>query len=270
MADAHSGTRFTLLNNAGLNNAGQDNNAAQDNDAATPVLTRLYAYPAHPNARWVRSNFISSLDGGATADGKSAGLAGPGDKELFGLMRELADVVVVGAGTVRIENYGGAQLSAAARQGRRMRGQDEVPPIAIVTQSGRLDRDMMVFTKTEVPPLVLTCTTAAAETTARLGGIAEVIDCSGTDPGTVDLETVLTELASRGLRRVLTEGGPRLHSAFIEDDLLDELCLSLAPILVGGQARRIATGPGQVMTRMRRAHLLADDAGYLYARYVRQ
>ncbi len=257
MTEADSGTRFTLLDGS-------------VRDATVPALADLYAYPGHPASCWVRSNFIASLDGGATSDGKSAGLAGPGDKELFGLMRELADVVVVGAGTVRIENYGGAQLSAAARQARRMRGQDEVPPIAIVTQSGRLDRDMSVFRKTEIRPLVLTCGEVATETSFRLGSVAEVIDCSGPDPATVDTATMLSALKSRGLTRVLTEGGPQLHSTFIEEDLLDELCLSLAPVLVGGQARRIATGPGQVFTRMRRAHLLTDDAGYLYARYVRQ
>jgi riboflavin biosynthesis pyrimidine reductase len=262
MAEAQSGTRFTLLDGT-----------VRDTGTSAPTvaeLAQLYAYPASPQRCWVRSNFIASLDGGATADGKSAGLAAAGDKELFRLMRELADVIVVGAGTVRIENYGGAQLSAAARQARQMRGQDEVPPIAIVTQSGRLDRDMLVFTKTEIRPLVLTCSAAAAETSVRLGGIADVVDCSGADPATVDLATMLSTLASGGMPRVLTEGGPRLHSAFIEEDLLDELCLSLAPVLVGGQARRIATGPGRVLTGMRRAHLLADDAGYLYARYVRR
>ena len=76
---------------------------------------------------------ITSLDGGATDDGKSGGLGGPGDRAVFRLMRELADVILVGAGTVRIENYSGAQLGAAAAPGRQARGQAEVPPIAIVT-----------------------------------------------------------------------------------------------------------------------------------------
>jgi len=232
-------------------------------------LAGLYSYPDRLEKSWVRSNFITSVDGGATADGKSGALAGPGDRTLFQLMRALADVVVVGAGTVRIENYGGVQLSVGARQGRQARGQAEVPPIAIVTQSGRLERDMLVFTHTEVAPLVLTCTAAAAGTRHYLGGAAEVLDCSGADPGAVDMGVMLAMLASRGLRRVLTEGGPRLHSSFIEADLLDELCLTLAPTVVGGQARRIATGPGQVRTAMHRAHLLADDAAYLYTRYVR-
>jgi riboflavin biosynthesis pyrimidine reductase len=255
MAEPDAGTQLTLLD------------TAENVDEAR--LLDLYAYPEKPQRGWVRSNFISSLDGGATADGKSGALAGPGDKALFGLMRELADVIVVGAGTVRAENYGGAQLSAAARQGRRSRGQSEVPPIAIVTQSGRLDHDMKVFTKTEVRPLILTCTAAVSDTRDRLGSVADVVDCSGADPAAADVATLLATLTARGLPRVLTEGGPSLHSTFIEAGLLDELCLSVAPVLVGGQARRIATGPGQVLTTMRRAHLLADDAGYLYARYVR-
>jgi riboflavin biosynthesis pyrimidine reductase len=259
MAETDAGTRLTLLDTA---------EPAAGSQA--PDLEKLYAYPDDLQRCWVRSNFISSLDGGATADGKSGGLAGPGDKALFGLMRELADVIVVGAGTVRVENYGAVRLSAAARQDRRTRGQAEVPPIAIVTQSGQLDRDMKVFSNTEAVPLVLTCAVAASDTRERLGPVAEVLDCSGADPGAVEAATVLTTLAARGLPRVLTEGGPHLHGTFIEAGLLDELCLSLAPVLVGGQARRIATGIGEILTKMRRAHLLADDAGYLYTRYVRR
>ncbi|OBG23222.1 pyrimidine reductase family protein [Mycobacterium sp. 852002-51057_SCH5723018] len=231
-------------------------------------LPRLYAYPER-DGPWVRANFITSVDGGATADGKSGGMGGPGDRLIFELLRELADVIVVGAGTVRIEGYSGAQLGAADRQRRQARGQGELPPLAIVTKSGRLDRDMAVFTHTEVPPLVLTCTAAAEETRRRLSGLCEVIDCSSGDSGQVDEAALLAVLAGRGMRRVLTEGGPTLLGAFIQHDLLDELCLTMAPYVVGGLARRIATGPGQLLTRMRRAHILSDDAGYLYARYVK-
>jgi 5-amino-6-(5-phosphoribosylamino)uracil reductase len=71
------------------------------------------------------------------------------------------------------------------------------------------------------------------------------------------------------MRRILTEGGPTLLGTFVQRDLLDELCLTIAPYLVGGLARRIATGPGQVLTHLRCAHILTDDAGYLYTRYVK-
>jgi riboflavin biosynthesis pyrimidine reductase len=231
-------------------------------------LPQLYAYPEQQR-NWVRANFITSVDGGATADGKSGSMGGSGDRLIFNLLRELADVIVVGAGTVRIEGYSGAQLGAAQRQHRQARGQSEIPPVAIITRSGRLDRDMPVFTRTEVSPLVLTCTAAADETRRRLTDRAEVVDCSGKDPGEVDEAAVLAILGARGMRRVLTEGGPTLLGSFMQRDLLDELCLTTAPYVVGGLARRIATGPDQVLTKMRCAHVLTDDAGYLYARYTK-
>ncbi|ASX01404.1 pyrimidine reductase family protein [Mycobacterium intracellulare] len=231
-------------------------------------LPRLYGYPEH-DATWVRANFITSVDGGATSGGSSGAMGGPGDRFIFNLLRELADVIVVGAGTVRIEGYSGAQLSAAQRQHRQARGQSEVPPLAIVTKSGHLNRDMAVFTRTEVPPLVLTCAAAAAQTRRLLSGVCEVLDCSGGDPEKVDEAALLAALGERGLRRILTEGGPMLLGSLIDRDMLDELCLTIAPYIVGGQARRIAAGPGQLLTGMRCAHVLTDDTGYLYTRYVR-
>ncbi|OSC37451.1 pyrimidine reductase family protein [Mycobacterium decipiens] len=230
-------------------------------------LPRLYAYPE--DGTWLRANFISSLDGGATADGTSGAMGGPGDRFVFNLLRELADVVVVGAGTVRSEGYSGVHLGVAQRQRRQARDQSEVPQLAIVTKTGHLNRDMAVFTRTEVPPLVFTSTAAATQTRQRLAGLADVIDCPGDDPGSVDVAALLAGLAARGLRRILTEGGPTLLGSFIERDVLDELCLTIAPYVVGGLARRITTGPAQVLTRMRCAHVLTDDAGYLYTRYVR-
>jgi riboflavin biosynthesis pyrimidine reductase len=232
-------------------------------------LPRLYGYPAEADRLWVRANFITSVDGGATAEGKSGALAGPGDRLIFNTLRELADVVVVGAGTVRVEGYSGAHLPVTQRQQRHARGQTEVPQLAIVTKSGRLDREMGVFTRTEVPPLVLTCTAAADETRRRLVDLAEVVDCSRDDPGKVDEVALLATLEARGLCRVLTEGGPMLLGSFIQRDLLDDLCLTIAPYVVGGLARRIATGPGQLQTQMRCSHVLTDDAGYLYTRYVK-
>lgn len=235
-------------------------------------LSRLYAYP-HPypegQGTWVRANVIASLDGGATVAGRSGGLAGPGDRVLFSLLREHADVIVVGAGTMRTEHYGGVRLGVTQRQHRRARGQGEVPPLAIVTRSGRLDRDLPVFTHTEVAPLVLTCAAATDATTSQLSGLAEVINCSVDDPDRVDEAAALAALSARGAHRVLTEGGPTLLGSFIERDLLDELCLTVAPYVVGGHAPRVAAGVSQVRTPMRCAHLLTDSAGYLYARYAR-
>lgn len=231
-------------------------------------LGQLYRYPQQQDGAWVRANFIASLDGGATVDGTSGAMAGPGDRFIFNLLRELADVIVVGAGTVRVEGYSGAHLGVAQRQQRQTRGQSEVPPLAIVTKTGRLARDLGVFTHTEVAPLVLTSSAVAGDLRRHLAGLAEVVDCSGDDPSAVDEANLVAVLAARGLRRILTEGGPTLLGAFVERQILDELCLTIAPFLVGGLARRIATGPGQLQTRMRCAHILTDDAGYLYTRYA--
>jgi riboflavin biosynthesis pyrimidine reductase len=238
-------------------------------DPVDDRLADLYAYPDDLQSCWVRGNMISSLDGGATDDGKAGGLAGAGDLAVFSLLRHLADVIVVGAATVRIENYSGAHFPVSARQARQRRGQAEVPPIAVVTRSGDLDPSALLFTRTEVPPLILTSTRTVEDTRSRLGAVAEVIDASGTDPNSADPAVVLRILADRGLFRVLTEGGPLFLGSLIQNGLMDELCLTVAPILVGGASKRIVTGLGHVHTKMRRAHLLTDDDGYLYTRYVR-
>ena len=258
MPDTAPAAQFTVL--------GPDGAPVADADGR---IADFYAYPDGLRSCWVRGNMIASVDGGATADGKTADLGGAGDRAVFTLMRHAADVILVGAATVRTENYSGAQVPVAQRSARQQRGQTEVPPIAVLTRSGDLDPDTFFFTRTEVPPLIFTTADAATETRRRLGSAAEVIDASGPRPDDVDPAAVLHELAERGLFRVLSEGGPLILGLLIAAGLLDELCLTVAPVLVGGAAARIATGPGEVLTRMRPAHLLTDDDGYLYTRYVR-
>ncbi len=255
MPEDAAGARFTTLDSA----ESLDESGVGD----------LYAYPGDLASCWVRANMIASLDGGATDDGKSGGLGGPGDRVVFDLMRQHADVILVGAATVRTENYSGAQFTPTQRQARQRRGQAEIPPIAVLTNSAMLDHDAKLFTRTEVPPLIITCSDSLAEARARLGAVAEVIDASRDRPDRADPATALKALADRGLVRVLVEGGPAILGLLIEQDLLDELCVTIAPVLVGGAADRIATGTGQVRTQMRCAHLLTDETGYLYARYVR-
>jgi riboflavin biosynthesis pyrimidine reductase len=242
-------------------------------DSLTPVdapaLPGLYEYPTTLSRCWVRANMIVSVDGGATFDGRAGGLAGPGDRVLFKVLREIADVVLVGAGTVRAENYSGAQLSVAARQARQARGQSEVPPIAVVTASGALDPTSRLFTNTETPPLVFTTTASSVATRDRLHGRAEVLDASASDPTVVDPAAVLAELGHRGLYRVLCEGGPTLLGDIVERDLLDELALTVAPMLVAGGGPRVVSSHAPVSTGLRTAHILADDDGYLYLRYTR-
>lgn len=252
MGDHTDGTQFTVLGTVG-----------------TIDRTELIARYAYPGERWVRANMIASADGGATSSGTSGGLGGDGDKTLFSVLRELADVVLVGAATVRAEDYSGASPSAEQRAARKARGQAAVPPIAVLTRSGSVDPDAAVFQQTEVPPIVFTSAAAAPQTRRALGDLAEVIDVSGSDPESLELARAVTVLAERGLGRVLAEGGPGILGRLIADGLLDELCLTVAPVLVGGAAGRIVTGDGDDQARLRLQHVLRDDDGYLFLRYAR-
>ncbi|GLZ49905.1 hypothetical protein Acsp06_60900 [Actinomycetospora sp. NBRC 106375] len=210
------------------------------------ALADLYAHPAP----WVRVNFVASADGAVAVEGVSGGLQAPGDKEIFGLLRELADVVLVGSGTARAEGYRGARTTPEREERRRARGQAPVPPIAVVSTRGALDAEAALFTDTAVPPLVLTAAVAADDARRALAGTgAEVVAVSGADPGATDAGAVVAALAERGLGRVLCEGGPALFGSLLAADRVDELCLSLAPQLVGGGADRIVAGPSLPVPR---------------------
>jgi riboflavin biosynthesis pyrimidine reductase len=221
------------------------------------ALAELYAYPAR--RPFVRVNFAASADGAVSVDGRSAGLDAPGDRAVFGLLRELADVVLAGSGTVRAEGYRGARTSPDARARRRERGQAEVPPIAVVTAAPALDPEAALFTDTSVPPLVVTTTGAAGAARRRYRAVAEVLDAGDLSPA-----AVLDVLSARGLGRVLCEGGPTLFGAFAAAGLVDELCLSVAPSLVGAGPGRILAGPElPVPLPMRLTSALAHDDGLL-------
>jgi riboflavin biosynthesis pyrimidine reductase len=213
-------------------------------------LRAAYAVKAD---RHVRANFVASLDGAVTIDGKSAGLSSEGDRKLFHLLRTMADVVLVGAGTARGENYGGAKPVDG-----------HAPPIAVVSRSLDLDVTSRLFTETTVPPVVITCAASPDRARERLSTVADVVVAGDSD---VDLGVALGTLADRGLRRVLCEGGPHLLGSVAAAGLLDELCLTLAPIVAGGTAGRIVAGYlPEVVEPMHLRHVLEED-GHLFLRY---
>src|SRR4051794_9009814 len=178
----------------------------------------------------VRANFVASADGSVSLQGKSGTLGNVADRELFQLLRAMSDVVLVGAGTARVENYGGAR-----------EGDGRTPPIAVVSRSLDLDPQARLFTDTRVPPIVLTCADAPADRRERLAKIADVVVVGEAD---VDMRLAVDTLAERGLRHVECEGGPHLLGWLIAAGLLDELCLTVAPVIAGGQAGRIVAGLG--------------------------
>lgn len=226
--------------------------------------TRLAALHAEPRLPWLRANMVATLDGAATgADGRSGSINGPADGRVFHLLRALADVVVVGAGTVRAEGYRAPRTPDRFLAGRRGRGQADHPALAIVTASG----DVPVEVLTDDPqPWVFTVVGGAhaERLEAHLPGDRLVVH-----EDAVDLRAVIETLAAAGLPRVLTEGGPTLLGDLLAADVVDELCLTWSPQLVGGPARRVVThAPWLVPPRdARLAHLLHCD-GVLLGRWL--
>ncbi|MFI5608189.1 pyrimidine reductase family protein [Amycolatopsis sp. NPDC051903] len=227
-------------------------------------LELVYGYPEDLRGPFVQVNFVASADGAVAVDELSKGLSHPADRRVFLLGRDLADVILVGGGTARTENYRGARTNAVRAARRARLGLAPVPPIAVVTRTATLDPAGPLFTDTRVPPLVVT--TARAETGALAEAGAEVLVAGEDD---VDLPRALAMLAERGLRRIDCEGGPGLFAQLIADDLVDQLCLSVAPLLIGGTASRIAVGPAApAPRRLALASVLVED-GFTLLRYRR-
>ena len=218
--------------------------------------------PADPSAPLLRLNMVASLDGRITdRAGRSGGLGGAADRRVFRALRALADAVLVGAGTARVEGYGPHVVDPSI-EGRR-RADGRAHPAAVVLVSGSLDLDptSRVFSQALTPTIVLTCASASADRRARLAEVAEVEVVGQTG---VDLEAGLARLRARGLAHVLCEGGPSLNTALLRAGLVDELCLTLAPQMVGGADTRIASVEAAVGARLAG---IACDADELFLRY---
>jgi riboflavin biosynthesis pyrimidine reductase len=235
-------------------------------DLSDTDLAELYQ-PADRSLPHLRANFVSSIDGAVEIDGQSKALSSDTDSRLFGRIRMLADVVMVGAGTIRDEGYNPLRLSASSREWRTVRGLAENPTLAIV--SSRLDLSPVnpVF-ESAVRPIVITHAASPPDRREALGEVADVMVLGEV---AVDLSAVIKALADQGKPQILCEGGPHLLGALTEADLVDELCLSLAPLLAGPGAGRITAGPRTTLTRrMRLESVLRGEDGYLFMRYLRE
>lgn len=229
-------------------------------------LEAAYAVPPETPFH-VRASFISSADGAVTLDGRSGGLGNAADKEIFGLARDLADVILVGAGTARAEAYGASRPIGRRLERRRRHGLPDAPVMALVSESLQFDLGSDLFPTDEPRTVIYTSDASPRLRRARLERHADVVVVGMSD---VDLRTVVADLRHRDLRRVHCEGGPRLFAGLVSAGLVDELCLTYAPLLTGPKAGRIVTGQGWGnAVRASMQHLLEDE-GYLYARYQLQ
>ncbi|MFI6514674.1 dihydrofolate reductase family protein [Spirillospora sp. NPDC050679] len=207
-------------------------------------MVKAYAYP--DTAPWLRANMIATLDGGIQYKGNTSAIGYEADWQLMQQLRGLADVVVMGATTIR--EY------------------DEFPsptPLAIVSRSLDLDFDGPVFTKAQRKPIVITCEAAPPERLRVAQERAEVMIC-GT--ASADVGQALAELAARGFQRMLCEGGPVLLAEVAAAGWLHELCLTLSPMVTAGDAARILNGPVMDVQRMKLCHAI-QDGDYLYLKY---
>jgi riboflavin biosynthesis pyrimidine reductase len=197
---------------------------------------------------WLRMNFVASLDGAATREGRSGGLGGDADRRMFALLRRPADAVLVGAGTVRAEGYGGVLVDAATIAWREANGLAPHPALVLISAHLDLDPRSPVFADAPVRPIVATVAAAPVDRRAALAEVADLVDAGERD---LDPSALRSALAARGLRRIHSEGGPTLFGAFLAADAVDELCLTVAPTLEGGPARRITRSPHPTPTGMR-------------------
>ncbi|WP_439032772.1 dihydrofolate reductase family protein [Gordonia terrae] len=249
--------------------------AAQPGDDTLLWLAHRYAYPPRvttgsgPVAPFVRANMVSSIDGAVTVEGRSGGLGGDGDKALFRVLRGLADVILVGAGTATTEDYGQPQPDAVFAALRHADGQQPAPVLALVSKSLSVPPDYAPVIDPQT--VVFTCRDAPADRRRALTDAgATLIDC-GDDA--VDIASVLTRCGERGWSRVLCEGGPSLLGSLAGAGALDELCLTTSPYLVGGTAGRIVVDHPDAETAtlrpMEPASIITDDDGFVFTRWRR-
>jgi riboflavin-specific deaminase-like protein len=231
---------------------------------ADTELEAYYSYPEPVRRPYVRLNYISSINGKVAINGRSAALGSEGDKLVFRRLRRRADVVLVGAGTVRADGYRGARSSKWLQDARRARGQAGVPPIAVVTASADLDPEGPLFTDSWVPPLILTGGSAPRANLERLRESGAEIVMAGEEKP--EIRQVIDSLAQRQLYRILCEGGPTIFGQLFAADLVDEICLTLSPKVGGSGQVSIDSSKAQAMRL--ESVLMRDEA--LLLRYVRQ
>ncbi len=221
--------------------------------------------PVPANRPWVMANMVASVDGAYAIDGRSGSLGTVGDKAVFHSLRALADVILVGAGTARAENYRRPDAVPDSAAARAMRGQDPSPRLVLVSRSGRIPADRRFLSGAGPVPLLVH---AEDLDPAALPAGVDALEC-GAEDGGVDVPAMLRVLRDAGARWLLCEGGPGLLGQLHRADLIDELFVTTSPTMVGGSDVGIL-GAGDAMLRRRSLHRLwLDDEDALLATYRR-
>lgn len=219
--------------------------------------------PTPTGRPWVMANMVTSVDGAFAAEGRSGGLSGPADRATFHLLRGLADVILVAAGTARAERYRRPASDVTTQAERAGRRQEPAPRLAVVSRSVRIPADQPFLEGEGPEPLLL----HPAE--ADVSGVPTGMTTRGRGHGSVDLGAALASLHDDGARLVLCEGGPRLLGQLAEADLLDELFVTVSPVLAGGDDLGLLRGAAP-MERPLGLHRVLEDDGFLLLTYRRR
>lgn len=216
-----------------------------------------------PGRPWVMANMVMSVDGAFSVEGRSAGLAGPADKAVFHTLRAAADAILVAAGTARDERYRRPSTVTHLQDHRRAMGLTGAPRLVVVSRSMAIPHDQPFLAGDGPEPLLLH--PHGVDTSGVPAGVELRASGSG---GGVDLRAALGALRDDGIEQVLCEGGPNLLGQLQGDGLLDELFLTVAPMLVGGSDLGLL-GPVTQDRQPLDLHRALEEDGYLFLTYRR-
>ncbi|MGV9785409.1 dihydrofolate reductase family protein [Nocardia farcinica] len=233
-------------------------------DLSDADLLSLYQGP--DSGPWIRLNFVVSVDGAIATGDTSAGLTTPLDQKVLHLLRDLADVVLVGASTIRAEDYIGIRVSEAGRAYREARGMAPVPPIAVVSGRADIHPESRLLTKTQVPPIILTTAAAPAPAKRDLESAGATVIEAGEE--TVSSAAIVATLTDLGLHHIDCEGGPTLAGQLATDGVLNELCVTTAPVVIAGPASRLTRASRFTSLKAQCQHIIIDSTGAQLARWI--
>ena len=233
--------------------------AVYNNDVRTPLDSRP----------WILLNMVNSVDGFISFEGRAGGLSGPADKNVYQIIRGLADIILVGAGTVRAENYQAPKTPEGnLAELRESRGQEKRPRIAVLSGELNLDPDMGLFAErhpADKPPLIYTKRESLKKNASQFTSSAEIVDFPEEE---LNVSRVLEDLLNKDAKIVVCEGGPNLNAHLLAAGVIDEFCLSVSPRAVGGEDPAVFLNqPVDSPTELSLDRILLEEE-FLFCRYL--
>jgi len=227
------------------------------------LLDMLFAEKRQAQGRpWVMFNMVESVDGATAVRGGATALNDEDDRALFLAMRAVADVVLMGAQTIRSESIGPVRMNEEMSRYRAVAGMAEIPLLVILSRSLNIDSEARVFSDPSNRPMILTGKGADHGRIASLSALADIVELDN-----LDGKGIVDQLSAAKV--VLCEGGPTVNSVFMADGMVDEIAITVSPMLALGESQRLAHGePLDPPFDMRLDRALQGDRS-LFLRYVR-